>query len=212
MTELKALLEVARAMTRLRVPWFIAGGRAIDLHLGRVTRAHADVDIQILRDDQAALLGSSDFELRIIINHPQGLMNRGTIEPWPPGEALKLPVHQLLAYRRGDPALAEIDAAHSDAGHRYWFEIMLAESDGRDWIYRRNPAVRMPLKTMGFHSLWGLPYVAPEIVLLFKAKLMQEKDREDFANALPHLSVNARRWLRDALARCHPGHEWLSNL
>lgn len=210
--EPKALLEIVRALARLRVPWFIAGGWAIDLHLGRVTRTHADVDTLILRDDQATLLGSSDFEVRVIIPRPQRLMNGGTIGPWPPGETLKLPVDQLFAYRRGDPALAEIDAAHSDPGHRYWFEILFAESDGRDWIYRRNPAMRLPLNKIGFHSLWGLPYLAPEIVLLFKAKLTREKDRADFRNALPHLSLDARRWLRDALARSHPDHEWLRQL
>ncbi|HVA78618.1 MAG TPA: hypothetical protein VNF27_12015 [Candidatus Binataceae bacterium] len=212
MSELKALLEVAATLARLRIPWFVAGGWAIDLHLGRATRAHADIDTLILRDDQAALRGSNDFELRKVVPHPEGLMNRGTTERWPAGARLTLPVHQLNAYRPGDPVLAEIDAAHLDATHRWWFQIMLAESDGRDWIYRRDPAVRRPLESIGFHPLWGLPYLAPEIVLLFKAKLVQDKDREDFRNALPHMSIDARRWLRDALARCHPGHEWLRAL
>jgi hypothetical protein len=212
MDESKALLEVARALSRLRAPWFIAGGWAIDLHLGRVTRAHDDIDTLILRDDQAALRGSPDFEVRKVVPHPEGLMNRGTLERWSEGEVLALPVHQLNAYRIGDPVLAETDADHCDSAHRWWFQIMLAESDGRDWIYRRNPIVRLPLGKLGFHSLWGLPYLAPEIVLLFKAKLMQDKDREDFRSALPHLSADARRWLRDAVARCHSEHEWLHEL
>ena len=36
-------------------PWFIAGGWASDLFLGRVTREHEDVDVAVLRPDQFAL-------------------------------------------------------------------------------------------------------------------------------------------------------------
>jgi hypothetical protein len=45
----------------------------------------------------------------------------------------------------------------------------------------------------GIYPLWGLPYLAPEIVLLFKAKHLEARDRIDFDNALPMLSVDARR-------------------
>ena len=44
-TDLKALLEVAEAMGGLRAPFFFSGGWAIDLHLGRVTREHHDIDM-----------------------------------------------------------------------------------------------------------------------------------------------------------------------
>jgi hypothetical protein len=92
------------------------------------------------------------------------------------------------------------------------FEVLLTESSDREWIFRRNPEIRMPLARIGFHPLWGLPYVAPEIVLLFKAKHLEARDRIDFENALPALSPDARRWLRDALEKKHPGHEWLNAL
>jgi hypothetical protein len=70
----------------------------------------------------------------------------------------------------------------------------------------------MPIARMGFYPLWGLPYLAPEIVLLFKAKHLGPRDRTDFGNALPALSAEARRWLRDAIEKTHPGHEWLNAL
>jgi hypothetical protein len=70
----------------------------------------------------------------------------------------------------------------------------------------------MPISKMGFHPLWGLPYLAPEIVLLFKAKHLGPRDRMDFDHALPALSADARRWLRDAIEKTHPGREWLKVL
>jgi hypothetical protein len=89
--------------------------------------------------------------------------------------------------------------------------VFLAESSDGEWIFRRNPKVHMPISTIGFHPLWGLPYLAPEIVLLFKAKHLEARDRVDFDHAIPALSVDADalRWLRDAIEKTHPGHEWL---
>jgi Aminoglycoside-2''-adenylyltransferase len=198
--DLSEVLEVARAMSRLRAPFWLSGGWAIDLFLGRVTRAHHDVDTLVLRRDHLLLhRGLKGYSLKKIIPHPDGMPpNRGTIVEWQQGERLELPVHQINAYRAD-----EMEPA---------FQVMLGESSGGEWIFRRNPKVRMPCKRIGFHPLWGLPYLAPEIVLLFKAKHLEERDQIDFKNALPLLNTDARRWLHDALKRTHRGHEWLSAL
>jgi hypothetical protein len=197
--DLKALLEVAEALGGLRAPFYFAGGWAIDLHLGRVTRKHHDVDAVVMRQDHLRLHEAlRGFELKKINPHPEGLANRGTIVEWRPGELLELPVHLINAYREDES--------------EPMFQVMLAESSDGEWIFRRNPKVRMPISQMGFHPLWGLPYLAPEIVLLFKAKHLEARDRIDFDNALHALSSDAHRWLRDALKKTHPGHEWLTVL
>jgi hypothetical protein len=198
--EVKALLDVAEAVGNLRAPFHIAGGWAIDLYLGRVTREHHDVDVLVMRRDHLGLHEAlKEFSLKKIIPHPDGMPpNSGTIVEWPCGERLELPMHQINAYRAGESEPA--------------FEVMLAESSDSEWIFRRNPQVRMPIARMGFYPLWGLPYLAPEIVLLFKAKHLEARDRIDFDNTLPVLSVDARRWLRDAIENTHPGHEWLKKL
>jgi hypothetical protein len=197
--EVKALLEVAEALGNLRAPFYFSGGWAIDLHLGRITRDHHDVDTRVMRRDHLLLHKAlNQFSLKKIIPHPEGLINRGTLAEWPADERLELPVHQINADRAGESEPA--------------FQVMLAESSDGEWIFRRNPEVRMPTARMGFHPLWGLPYLAPEIVLLFKAKHLEERDRIDFGNAMPALSADARRWLRDAIEKTHPGHEWLNAL
>ena len=58
----------------------------------------------------------------------------------------------------------------------------------------------------------GIPVLAPEIVLLYKAKAPRPKDETDFRNALAAMSPNARRWLRRALETAHPGHPWVAAL
>jgi Aminoglycoside-2''-adenylyltransferase len=59
----------------------------------------------------------------------------------------------------------------------------------------------------------GVPYLVPEIVLLFTAKhAVEPKNQADFAGALPLLDPAAVGWLRWALARVHPGHSWIAAL
>src|SRR5208282_5828755 len=71
---------------------------------------------------------------------------------------------------------------------------------------------RRRIAAIGFEPLWGIPYLAPEIVLLFKAKSTHPKDEMDFRNALPLLSIEARGWLREALTTAHEKHPWIAPL
>jgi len=82
-----------------------------------------------------------------------------------------------------------------------------------DWVYRRNPAILRPLRQIGFHPPpGGFPHLAPELVLLFESKDMLAHDREDFDSAAPAMDSESRRWLRQALVRTAPHHEWFRAL
>jgi aminoglycoside-2''-adenylyltransferase len=213
MADIQALLEVGRTMARLPAPWFVAGGWAIDCFLGRITREHHDVDILVFRRDQSLLHSTlAEFPLRSVIPDPEGLTNCGTVAEWSASERLELPLHQINVYRTANEYLTRADAAAADPEHRWWFQIMLGETDDDDWVYRRNPAIRRPLRQIGFHPPGGLPHLAPEIVLLFKSKHMLAHDRADFNSAAPALDSESRQWLRQALMRTAPDHEWLRTL
>src|SRR5262249_27812377 len=49
------LVELRALLSRLRAPWWGAGGHALELFAGRSWRAHGDVDAGILRADQPAV-------------------------------------------------------------------------------------------------------------------------------------------------------------
>ncbi len=53
------------------------------------------------------------------------------------------------------------------------------------------------------------PVLAPEIVLLYKAKSPAAKDEADFRASYPALDEPRRRWLLAALELCHPANPWL---
>ena len=92
-------------------------------------------------------------------------------------------------------------------------DVIRERWDGETWIYQRDPRdPRARLASSSPVSDEGIPYVQPEVALLFKAKAPRPKDERDFDFVLPYLDRRRREWLRDALNLVHPGHRWLDRL
>jgi hypothetical protein len=91
------------------------------------------------------------------------------------------------------------------------FEVLLNEHRGDQWLYRRNPKISRELADLGAYRN-GIPYLRPEVALLYKSKDPTETDEHDFAVVEPCLSRSARTWLRQALGTCAPRHSWLDRL
>jgi hypothetical protein len=181
----------ARIMKTFPRPWYVAGGWAIDLFVGRVTRVHGDLEVGVFRCDQGALQAHmADWDLFKLIG-PEPI-------PWSTGEYLELPLHQIVA-RRQDAASSEV-------------EFFLNESVDGQWRFRRNQDIQRPEGEFGLLSGLGIPIVAPEIMLAYKARGLRPRDAHDFAIAAPLLSASQRAWLRWTLGICHPGHPWLARL
>jgi len=54
---------------------------------------------------------------------------------------------------------------------------MLDESDDESWVYRRERRIQRPMSTVVRHSREGLPYLAPEIQLLYKSKAPRSRTK-----------------------------------
>lgn len=179
-------------LTEFPRPWFVAGGWAVDLHVGRVTRPHKDEEIAILRRDQEALRASLlNWEFQYAIPG-----RRSRLEPWEEGSRLNHPIHEVHA----------VDSKGTE------LEVLLDESTGGVWRFRRMMEIARPLSKMGHISSTGLPYLAPEIVVLYKAKEPNELDERDFRAVRPLLGDEAREWLRISMEAVHPEHPWLAEL
>lgn len=186
-------LKVAALMRGFEPDWFVAGGWAIDLFLGRETRPHGDIEIAIFRRDQIVLR-----------NHLDGwLLNKavdGELADWNEGEFLELPAHEIHCFNeRAEPP---------------FLEVLLNEADERDWIFRRDGRITKPLSELSLTATAdpGVKFLRPEIVLLYKSKNPREKDERDFQAAVENLDAESRQWLKNALSVCCAEHHWSERL
>jgi hypothetical protein len=86
--------------------------------------------------------------------------------------------------------------------------FLLEQSRTDRWVFRRHHGVSRLLHKVGVIATGGVPVMAPEIALLFKAKAPRFKDQRDFDRVLPYLDQAGRSWLASALEQVHPGHPW----
>lgn len=171
---------ISEILDRFGLRWGIAGGWALDLFLGRETRPHHDVDVAVLRRDLTALRGAL----------PRWTWTRAVRGR--PGERRDLAAGELV-----EPPDHEVYATSPDGATR--LEILLNDAAGDVWVYRRDPRVTLALRQTFLRSAGGVPYLAPEIVLLFKSKRPRPIDRADRDLVLPHLGARRRAWLDEAL-------------
>ena len=184
--------EVAKIFADYSGWWAIAGGWAIDLFLGRVTREHSDIEVAVLRYEQAKLQAFfKGWEIKKVVPPTHA------IEVWKPDEVLGLPVNEL----------------HSSNSEGMELELLLNETDNDGfWVFRRNNSVRQHFLHLKQMNELGIPFLTPEIVLLYKATspMVGKKDTVDFLNAKEKLHTYQKEWLRRSIELCRPGHEWLS--
>jgi hypothetical protein len=199
------LLELAGLLSALERPWYVAGGWAIELYLQECRRTHKDVDIAVFRSDQLIFQRyflDKGWKLSKYVG------NSEAVEPWLPGEKLRLPDRGLFA----EPPNRECSC----------LDILLSERKGENWWYHRDPRITHPVKTVGIRSDLGISFLSPEIVLLFKARhisvdepnyiLHRQKDENDFQAVQKLLNVQQRAWLEKSIRLLYPDHPWLKDL
>ena len=181
--------EGALWLSGVVAPWWVAGGWALDLFVGHQSRSHKDLDIGIFRRDAvqvlAALPSWEFFEAK------DGELTRLGL-----GEAPRPVVNSLWGRPKG--------------ATEWVLELMLDECRDEHWVFRRDMRIQCPLSTAIQRSPEGIPFLAPEIQLLYKARATRVRDQLDFDHVAPRLSAGARLWLRESLTIFDPHHGWLA--
>lgn len=153
------------------------------------TRDHHDIEIGIFREDQIKLKQFlSNWEFKKVV--------KGEFISWN-NEYLELPVHEIHAINNMN---------------KQELEILLNESDVDNWRFRRDLRISYPLESELRFSETGLPYLAPEVVLLYKVRNTREKDQKDILSVKDILNFMQQNWLREAIKFHEPMHEWLNLL
>lgn len=182
--------QAAARLAGVSASWCVAGGWALDLFRGERTREHGDIEIAVPAAQfpgiRAHLAG---FEFDVVA--------AGQVWEARTPELFEL-THQTWLR---DPATGQ-----------YLLDVFREPHDGATWICRRDPSIRLPYAAVVRRTPDGIPYLAPELVLLFKAKALRPKDQRDFTGTLPLLDDTQREALAGFLTRVHPGHSWLTAL
>lgn len=186
--------EINEIFSDMPIHWCIAGGWALDLHLGKQTREHSDIDVIITRDEQ--FIAYQNIKRDWMLYKAQD----GKLDLWEDGEYLNFTE----------------DIWVSKSSETPWaFQMMIIDTEEKFWTYKRDQSIRRPLDEIYLKTVEGIPYLRPEIQLLHKAGSSQvrEKDFNDFQTMLPSLLPSEKAWLKSSLNRQFPeGHAWLKFL
>lgn len=187
--------------------WFVCGGWAVDLLLGRQTRDHLDVDIAVFQEDQQALRAHlSGWKL---LGHDDAVAE-DCPDQWD-GRWLKLPAH----VHAGTDTMAGTE-----------LDIQICQRTATDWVFSAEHQVTRMLDDCYGTSAWGgIPIVSPLVIIYYKAlpprwrakptdspPSPRPHDEADLAALAPTLNDAQRLWLREAIAAGNPGHSWLQRL
>lgn len=165
--------------------WWVSGGHALDLHLGRSWRSHADTDLGVCRDDLPALRPLlTGWDLHVAA--------AGRLRPWT-GAPLVAARHEDNLWCRPGPE------------EPWALDVTIGEGTPERWAYRRDPTVTVPWADAVLLTVDGTPYLAPELQVLFKSVHRRPKDDVDAAEVIPALDARRQSFLA---ARLPPGHPW----
>jgi hypothetical protein len=186
------LLEV---LSGVSVPWYVAGGWALDLWRGGHVREHEDIEIGVPTGEAFAEVrrALAAYEFEVV----------GSGMSWPLDSPAFALMHQTWVSERGP------DRSDGRIDRIYRLDIFREPQRDGQWVCRRDESIVLPYEEVIWHDDAGVPYEAPHLALLFKAKNGREKDDADLAGAVPLLGPGQRAWLAGAIARLHPGHAWL---
>ncbi|MEV7775915.1 hypothetical protein [Kitasatospora sp. NPDC086791] len=182
--------QVVERLGGVRAPWCIAAGWALDLFRGEQSRPHGDLEVAV------PAAGFPEVRNRFP-GYAFDAVGSGRVWPAARAEALAA-THQTWLR---DPASGQ-----------FLLDVFREPHEGGTWICRRNESLRLSYDSIIERTADGIPYLMPELVLLFKAKAARPKDQADFDGALPLLSRARRNVLSGWLERVHPGHPWLAEL
>lgn len=182
--------QITQRLSGVDVPWYVAGGWALELFRGAPQRDHSDLEIGI----PAAVF---PLVRECFSEYVFDTVDDGCIWYDAAPEALAA-THQTWLR---DPVSGD-----------YLVDVFREPHDGDTWICRHSSAIRLPYAEIIDHTAEGVPFLVPELALLFKAKHARPKDQGDFETTVPHLSSRQRATLADLVGQLYPNHRWLAGL
>lgn len=178
-------LTAVRALLRpAPVRWWISGGLALELHLGQQWREHADTDVGVARPHVARFLD-------VLAGWDLQVSTGGQLVEW---------VGQPLSGERSENNVW----CRRDPQSPWALDVTISDGDDHAYVFRRDRSITVPWDDAVLTSADGIPYLAPQLQLLFKSRDRRPKDDLDALTTIPQLDVARRAQLAAWLPRNHP--------
>lgn len=195
-------------------PWAVCGGFALDLFLDKDIRTHGDIDICVFEKDRE--------KIRRYILQQNWLVYefRGQGKVRPLNEGLSSESGRNLMCTNGecdivkfypceDEGLLWYEFFHTGMTEFNYLEFLFNAADENYFVFDKNQGIKRELsKAILFSN--GIPYLAPEIVLLYKSSRSENAEYNfDFEQTYTHMSDEQKEWFLQGLDVLYPnGHMW----
>ena len=210
------LLEELKAfMAESNFPWAVCGGFALDLFLRRSIRPHGDIDLCVFENHRESIKAYA-FDKGW---HVYEFRGHGKVRPLGDG-TISDPGRNLMCVKDGcdivkfypceDAGMLYHQFFHTGMNGFHYLEFLFNSVCDNFLVLAQRKGLRRELsKSISYHN--GIPYLAPEIVLLYKASDSENPAyQQDFDEAYPCLNGEQRAWFAGGMKLLYPyGHPWL---
>jgi hypothetical protein len=210
--------------------WCVCGGFAIDLFAGHSTRPHEDLDIAVFWQDKKRVISfMMDAKWRVF-----EAMGGGVICEILDTAAFSRDKRNLFCFT-SDNCSCHLASVGTDM-YQFrldsreqstldYIEFLFNDQDDENLIYSQNHSILRSLR-QAVQMRNEIPFLAPEIVLLYKSIYINYLEKEDeyslrlvsnavndFNLLLPLLDRERKDWLNKVLRTVYPnGHAWIRRL
>ncbi|CAG7652943.1 hypothetical protein PAESOLCIP111_06675 [Paenibacillus solanacearum] len=201
--------------------WYVCGGGAIDVFLGKQTRIHKDLDIAVFWEDRNSIIalmlaaGWRVFEacgggvIHELFQVQEPFEKRNLFCFTSNENRCKLEPIGDEKYRFGLEKKEQKDFTY--------IEFLFNQRDD-EYFYLPGKANLKRRLNKALLKSNGVPYLAPEVVLFYKSRYLEYSPDtldhyQDFDLSLSVLDYEQKQWLRESLIKEYAnGHEWLKGL
>ena len=214
----KLINEANKLLQNMHIDYAFCGGYAIELFLDRELRTHGDIDVSVYWDERDSIIRymknnawkvyemcGNGIAHQIVDIADQLKLKRNIF-------CVKENCKLVTLNPKAEKDMYTIDFDHSGQTNFDFIEFLFNNKTQSDFCYARNEAITLPLFSAKLFNT-GIPYLAPEIVLLYKSTdITREGYQLDFDAAIDKMSKYQKCWLKNVLIKMNPnGHPWIEN-
>lgn len=201
-------------MKYAHIPWAICGGFALDLFLEKELRIHSDIDICVFEKDREQIL---EYMLQ---NNWRVFEFRGGGKVCPLDGTLSSEVGRNFMCTNGECDIVKFypceeegllwyEFFHTGMKEFNYLEFLFNVTNEEYFVFDQKHDIKREISKAVLFSN-GIPYLAPEIVLLFKASRSENAEYQyDFVQTYAHMNEEQKKWFGRNMDLLYPdGHSW----